>query len=309
MTRLTAHHMIVAIALLVLPHEARSQSIQSGGSSERVVTLPDGSLYRGELIELVPNDHITIRLATGEVRRFEWATISDVSTPVVAPTLRFSLPPPAPPITEAQRSSPKMTTRVTIESDDNRVALFRSMGSTQVVAYSQMGAMVGNMESWKQVCRAPCGVTTDVNERYAIRGDGIVPSGHFSLPFQPTVTLHVKSGSAAQRLAGVLLLSLGVGGITTGGILLAMGPILSLAYKDIGNSYQPDSSYRVGGGVMIGLGVGMLAGGIALMVKSKTYVRFDDGEPVARSQIPSTVLTNGAPTTPRFELTPQDVRF
>ena len=97
MTRLTAPHLLVAIALLVLPHEARSQSIQSGGSSDRIVTLSDGALYRGELIELVPNDHITIRLATGEVKRFEWATISDVSTPVVSPTLRFSLPTPAPP--------------------------------------------------------------------------------------------------------------------------------------------------------------------------------------------------------------------
>ena len=202
-----------------------------------------------------------------------------------------------------------MTTRVTVESDDNRVALVRSMGSTQVVAYSQMGAMVGSMESWKQICRAPCGVTTDVNERYAIRGDGIVPSGHFSLPFQPTVTLHVKSGSAAQRLAGVLLLSLGVGGIAGGILLLAIGPTESLAYNGKGYSFQPDSSYRVGGGVMLGLGVGMLAGGIALMVKSKTYVRFDDGELVARSQIPSTVLTNGHPITPPFELTPQGVRF
>lgn len=299
----------MAIALLVLPHEARSQSIQSGGSSDRIVTLSDGALYRGELIELVPNDHITIRLATGEVKRFEWATISDVSTPVVSPTPQFSPPTPAPPITGAQLSPRKMTTRVTIESDDNRVALFRSMGSTQVVAYGQMGTMVGRLESWKQICRAPCGVTTEVNEQYAIRGEGIVPSGYFSLPLQPTVNLHVKSGSAAQRLAGVLLLSLGAGGIAGGILLLAIGPTESLAYNGTGYSFQPDSSYRVGGGVMLGLGVGMLAGGIALMVKSKTYVRFDDGELVARFQIPTTVLTNGHRSTPFIELTPQGVRF
>ncbi len=36
-----------------------------------------------------------------------------------------------------------------------------------------------------------------------------MPSGYSSLPLQPTVYLHVKSGSAAQRLTGVLLLTLG----------------------------------------------------------------------------------------------------
>ncbi len=140
------------------------------------------------------------------------------------------------------------------------------MGSTQVVAYSQMGTMVGSMESWKQICRAPCGVTTDVNERYAIRGDGIVPSGAFSLPFQPTVTLHVKSGSAAQRLAGVLLLSLGVWRNSR-----RDPSSRNWSHREPRLQWQKGIPFsriqasRVGGGVMLGLGVGMLAGGIALM--------------------------------------------
>ena len=45
-------------------------------NSEKV-TLRDDSVFVGELVEKVPGNHITIRLATGEVRRIEWAAIAE----------------------------------------------------------------------------------------------------------------------------------------------------------------------------------------------------------------------------------------
>src|ERR1700733_6490417 len=61
------------------------------------VRLKDGTVVQGALVELTPNDHITIHLATGEIRRIAWADIdssgtgnSDASAP---PT---SMPPAAP---------------------------------------------------------------------------------------------------------------------------------------------------------------------------------------------------------------------
>lgn len=48
-------------------------------STERIIDLTDGSLYRGELLEYVPKDHVTLRLSSGEVRRFPWAQIKRVA--------------------------------------------------------------------------------------------------------------------------------------------------------------------------------------------------------------------------------------
>lgn len=42
-----------------------------------VVKLKDGSIYQGDLVEYVPEDHVTIHLATGETRRFAWSEIAN----------------------------------------------------------------------------------------------------------------------------------------------------------------------------------------------------------------------------------------
>lgn len=42
---------------------------------ELTITLADGAAYRGVLVERVPNDHVTIKLPTGDVKRFEWKEI------------------------------------------------------------------------------------------------------------------------------------------------------------------------------------------------------------------------------------------
>ncbi len=61
----------VGILLLVTAGVARAQS-----AVIEVVVLHDGSTYQGELVEKVVPDHVTIKLATGEVRRFAWADIA-----------------------------------------------------------------------------------------------------------------------------------------------------------------------------------------------------------------------------------------
>jgi hypothetical protein len=42
-----------------------------------IVELADGSVYQGTLVERVPSDHVTIELAGGGIRRFEWAEIKE----------------------------------------------------------------------------------------------------------------------------------------------------------------------------------------------------------------------------------------
>jgi hypothetical protein len=42
------------------------------------ITLDDDSEVQGELVEKVPNDHVTLKLATGEVRTIPWAKIANM---------------------------------------------------------------------------------------------------------------------------------------------------------------------------------------------------------------------------------------
>jgi hypothetical protein len=41
------------------------------------VELRDGTILQGELVEKVPGDHVTLKLATGEVRRIEQGAIAE----------------------------------------------------------------------------------------------------------------------------------------------------------------------------------------------------------------------------------------
>ena len=45
------------------------------------VRLRDGSTFQGELVEKVPGDRVTIRLATGEIKRFAWGDIVPEAAP------------------------------------------------------------------------------------------------------------------------------------------------------------------------------------------------------------------------------------
>jgi len=53
--------------LLLVPTTARADQ-----ASTITITLKNGAQYRGELVEKVPDDHVTIKLATGETPA--WST-------------------------------------------------------------------------------------------------------------------------------------------------------------------------------------------------------------------------------------------
>lgn len=87
---------------------------------ERIVSLTDGAIYRGELLEYVPRHHIVLRLSSGQVRRFEWAQIKratmarpggqaalpsvEVPTAPTPPPRRPAPAPSAPPLPAANQA-------------------------------------------------------------------------------------------------------------------------------------------------------------------------------------------------------------
>ena len=299
---------LLVLSLSIYPYLVHAQVVQAA-ASERIVRLPNGSIYRGELVELVPDDHITIRLATGAVKRFDWASITSVSTPAPAETgtpAPAATPEPRPfpaPDRKADLPSNSNQTVVQIESENEGVALNQITSIGHVIG---TGA-VGSIYAWKQRCRIPCSVAVERDAQYFISGDGITPSGVFSLPQLPSVTLSVKAGSLRFRSSGLMLTIFGgiavIGGLSS----LIMIPIFSST--DTAGFKHDNSGYLIGGGVATGLGSVLLISGIVMVMRSKTLVRRDDGELLVRLPVPKKSSASWLMSGSAVELTLQGVRF
>lgn len=84
-------------------------------STEVIVTLRDGALYRGTPIERIPGDHLTIRLSTGEARRLAWVDIVSESMAPAIPAARLPLPMTTLVRTPPKRWSPRLRFEVGLE--------------------------------------------------------------------------------------------------------------------------------------------------------------------------------------------------
>ena len=130
-----------------------------------------------------------------------------------------------------------------------------------VVGYRYAGFV--RYQNWDPICRAPCGVAVDPNGVYSIRGMRIVPSASFLLPSSGLVRLEVDAGHTGARAGGVVLTTFG--GITT---------LLGIVFTSLaGVGGTQGRSFLTGGLTTLALGGGMLTGGIAILVATRTKVR------------------------------------
>ena len=76
------------------------------GPHMEMVRLKDGSTYQGELVEKVMGDHVTLKLATGDIKRFTWDQLQFTTTQAPAPVAEepppSGGPPPFPPTPQLQ---------------------------------------------------------------------------------------------------------------------------------------------------------------------------------------------------------------
>ncbi|HSQ63836.1 MAG TPA: hypothetical protein VLM85_11505, partial [Polyangiaceae bacterium] len=117
------------VAALALASAAHAQAAQ-----ERV-TLVDGTVMQGELVEKVPGDHVTIKLATGEVRTIQWRALAPQAPP---PQPQGGLG--AQPATAAPQGP---TTHIEMDADRPGVALLRITSFGVVNAYTAYGSATG----------------------------------------------------------------------------------------------------------------------------------------------------------------------
>lgn len=188
--------------------------------------LRDGSFVRGSILELAKGSHVTIavgdetrRIAWEDLERVRLGTAPTAAAPAATETPVAETPATATPVSE-EVSHPSGR-RVYIDSITGRhLTLYRISG--EFSGGGSAGSVSG--VAYEPVCSGECGEWVDGSHghEFFVGGEGITPSRRFTLDQDTgTVTLDVKAGSRAARLAGITLLSaVGVPFLVTGLVLL-----------------------------------------------------------------------------------------
>jgi hypothetical protein len=259
----SALSLLLASAIVLAPMRG---ALAASDDATITVWTRDGATYRGEIVERVPNDHVTIKLATGETKRFEWKDLDHDSLGD-----RPAREPAETPPKQERRAGP----RVHLEADHADAVLERDVGSASDASGGETRRL------FEVVCRAPCDSTIPAGSGYRVSGPGRRPSDTFSLTGAGDHAIRASNGSAAAfKFGGQFALY--------GTMPLLLGSVLSAL--PVGD--PPDgtlASIRRGGHVILGVGIGMIVVGIVFLVANRNSVDVD-GESVARAKPRSTTF-------------------
>jgi hypothetical protein len=189
---------------------AQGAPSSSSASSMDIVKLRNGSLYRGTIVELVPNDHVRIDLPGGEERRFD---MRDVAYAGAAPSER------AP--TADGTSDPRVSVHFTASEPGLDLLRATGLSESNAVGYGpSVGPILfhGESQHYALVCTAPCNPTLPPGSYdFALSAHGRL----FSLePVDLREATTIHADYASRRGVRILGWILAVTGAFTGGALM-----------------------------------------------------------------------------------------
>ena len=259
---------LVAGMMCVLVFAWRAEA-QAQGTADTVI-LHDGTLVRGTIVEVRPDDYVVIQTATGETRRFESdqvryagpsdqapsASVGGGGTTPYSPPAPYSAPPPGSAPSPAQFAPPPVSNGdlpIRIVDEGEGLTLRLQTGS----AYGMSGGYAVQITTYRTVCTAPCvgglpegvhqfAVMTRGGRDYAVRGTVQVSAGS-----------ELVLGIERHRRARGIMAGVGFG--------LALGGFLAMGMR-IGNGYD-----FLDGGVTAGYAVG--AAGLLIGVFGLVFIR------------------------------------
>jgi hypothetical protein len=226
-----------------------------------VVVMNDGGMARGAVIEMLPKDHVAVRLSDGRTMIIPWDRVHHVEQG--APLAQATQPAAAvaaPSVTS--HDSPRTTGVVNVHLEGAGAKLEREQAG-----------------QWVAVCSAPCDQRLDLDAFYRIGGDGVRSSKPFRLLAKDgdrlTLTADVSTTTAFG--VGITLATVGavVGTLSYYGIVLASAPT---------SSYMRESNDAVVGGFALAMlgsaGIGT-AGLVMTVANEKSGVKQSiDGAPL-----------------------------
>lgn len=234
------------------------------------IEYTDGHRIKGQFIEVVPEDSITlVSAATGRTVRVPWSQIA-----------RYTRDGAWVGDTEPRRERPTSSgygPRVHIDAPGD-VALYQILGEGTAVGRDVVIAWM----HYRPVCRAPCNDTVDVSTgaKFFVGGDKYTGSRRLNLgDKRGNLTLQVKPGRKSVMISGTVLMGLGVSSIALG---VGVGYIRKVeaenpGYDTMGTplpATTPD--YRLPRALVI-LGALGMAGGLVMMILGRTRVRMREG--------------------------------
>jgi hypothetical protein len=243
-----------AVVIWLLPALAAAQGTD-------VVHLPGGGLVRGSVVEYVPGDHVTIQLATGEVRTYAAGEFANVAiggsapAPVAAPSV------PAPPAASTPMA------HLSVGADGEGLSLHHVIASAIVPVWTGRTLSAAQVDSFQLICNAPCEIDVPAGSYIlgVAQGSGTARrAGHDRADFAPgTVTrLAVEYDSReAIRIVGWITF---VGGVLAGTAIMTV-PILTDPNADITGAIIAGS---------IVAGVGMIVALPMVLLQDHAEVRY-----------------------------------
>lgn len=270
-SRLVALSTTFAFALATI-----APSIAAADSSDVDVALKSGAQYHGKLVEKVPGDHLTIQLATGEIKRFEWSDLADQADEDDSEAAPPKKPKPAP--TQTTTSADRETFYVSIHTEQEGVVLERLIGSSSLEGGP-------DVEHWTRVCTAPCNIEVPAGSDYRIGGHGLRKSPTFTI--DRSTEIDAKLGTPGGLLAGVILTSVGgllaLTGVAIGGASNTNGSSVA----DSGSGDKQSSNATTAAWVVGASGLVMVVVGVVVLLGNANSVSVNRTAIAKKKQPPS----------------------
>jgi hypothetical protein len=204
------------------------------GAGEDAVVFKGGGVLRGRLLEVVPGDHASIVLSTGERALVEWSRIERIETV---------------PRGQAPVARPATKVWVHIETARPLVLEGRAPGGP-----------------WAAQCASPCDAELPLDRTYRIKGSWVRSSNDFTIDATAgqRVIWKVNAGSTAAFAGGIVLVSVSP-------VILLFGLLIDLVGAAL--SANPEAPVEAVGSLVALAGATGIATGIALIV-GNTHTSF-----------------------------------
>lgn len=237
--------LIVAFGALAL----FASSLAHAAEPDTIVTLKNGDVARGVLVERVTGDHVTIQLSTGESRTYPWNDVESVKPLSAAP-------PPA--STQAPASPPAPSGAVVhIESNDEDASLSRLAGRGEGSWAGGGGYGSMSLELVDVICSPPCGKVVPAG-RYRMSGRSLIDSKDFDVPSSGEITIHANMSGRGRRVGGMIGLFTGIPFIIGGATMFVLAASMGAPTASSVTGYtspDPRPTFFIMGGIMLGVGV------------------------------------------------------
>lgn len=214
------------------------------------VQLRNGTVYRGQVLEIQPNSHVSIAVPGAGTKKVAWA---DVEKVIVA-SYTGPLPPSATagtPVPYVAASTPPLD--APMQGPRARVHIH---AKTPVLLYRKPAGT----EAWSKACASPCDVELPIGDTYRLTGNGVPQTKEFKLdaPAGGSVEINFDPPSTPGMLFG--------GTLAYGGAIAAyVGLLVTLAST---GSSSSKADGRTAGLVTMGVGTGVGVLGLLLFLHS-----------------------------------------